>query len=108
MISWFSTPFNSTILIVLAIGYHLVASVTRYDIRLLLSHKNDSETPEKKILPKWIGLLHWIEGILLVAMLLLNWKFALITWLIKAVFQALMILDFICFLIITTLNLRRD
>ena len=106
MMSWFNTPFNSGILIVFVIAYNIVAAINNYDIRLIRDKKAET-FPTIKTLPKWIRYARWMEPGLFFIMLLLNWKFALIPWIIKAILQALLILEFIGYIILYPFNFRR-
>jgi hypothetical protein len=107
MISWFNTPFSSTILIVLAIIYQIIASVTLYDISFRLSYKTSARTNNLKPIPVSFLLLHWTETVMFILLFLLNWKFAIITWLIKSLLQALYILEFIGYIILYSFSRRR-
>lgn len=107
MMSWFNTPFNSAILIVFVIAYNIVAAINNYDIRMLRDKKNGTFAEDDKILPKWTRYARWMESIIFFIMLLLNWKFALIAWIIKAFLQALLVLEFIGYIILYPFNLKR-
>lgn len=107
MISWFNTPFNSAILIAFVIIYNLIAAINNYDIRLLRDKKNENFPAGPQILPKWIRSARWVEPILFLIMLLLNWKFVLIAWIVKAILQALLVLEFIGYVILSAFNFKR-
>ena len=107
MISWFNTPFNSAILIVFVIAYNIVAAVNNYDIRVLRDKKSENFPNDTKMPPTWFRYTRWMEPILFFIMLLLNWKFALIAWIVKAILQALLVLEFIGYVILYPFNLRR-
>ncbi len=107
MISWFNTPFNSATLIAFVIIYNIVAAINNYDIRLLRDKKNENFSAGPQALPKWIRNARWVEPVLFLIILLLNWKFALISWIVKAVLQALLVLEFIGYIILSAFNLKR-
>lgn len=95
MITFFNTPPNSTLLIILVILYGVIASITTFDIRLIQAHKNGTLPPDEKLLPTWTGIFHWLEWIILISMILLNWKFGLIAWGIKFILKVLPVLEII-------------
>lgn len=107
MISWFNTPFNSAILILFVIAYNIVAAINNYDIGLHRDEKNGTFPENTKILPKWIRYTRWMEPLIFFIMLLLNWKFALIACILKAILQALLVLEFIGYIILSSFNFRR-
>ncbi len=107
MMSLFNTPFNSVILIVLVIAYNIVAGINNYDVRLIREKKDEFFLANTKTLPKWIGYIRLLEPIILVVLLFLNWKFALIAYIIKAILQALLVLEFIGYIMLYPFNIKR-
>lgn len=106
MMSWFNISFNSTIFIVLMTAYNAVAAINN-DIRLLRNKKNDTTSPAPNTLPRWTRYMRWTEPAIFFIMLVLNWKFALIAWVTKAILQALLVLELIGYIILYPFNLRR-
>ncbi|HRN70873.1 MAG TPA: hypothetical protein PLS49_06870 [Candidatus Woesebacteria bacterium] len=95
MISFFDTPLNSPILIILIITYGLVASITTFDLRLVQAKKKGLLLEDEPTLPSWIGVFYWIEWIIFIALILLNWKLALIVFAAKFVLKVLPVLEVI-------------
>lgn len=95
MITFFNTPCNSAILIILAVIYGIVASITTFDIRLIQAKRNGTLPPDQPLLPQWTSVFHWMEWIILAIMILLNWKFGLIAWGIRFILKVLPILEII-------------
>lgn len=95
MISFFDTPYNSPVLIGLAIAYGIVASITTFDIRLIQAKKSGLLPADEAILPSWIAIFHWLEWFIFIAMFLLNWKFALIAFVVKFILKVLPVLEII-------------
>ena len=107
MISWFNTPFNSAILIVFVIAYNIVAAVNNYDIRMVKDKKKNIFPSDTKNFPNWIRYMRWLEPLIFFIMLLMNWKCALIAWIIKAILQVLLILELIGYIILYPFHVRR-
>ncbi len=108
MINWFYTPVNTPILVFCFLGYLLCSSVTSYDIHLLKLQKGIESESQNRLLPRWVGLLHWAEVICLLFVLLLNWKFAVVIWIMKSILQALFILELIGYMVLYPFNLSRE
>ena len=107
MISWFNTPFNSTILIVFVIIYNVLGAINNYHRRLIRDKKTQDFSESSVSLPNWSRTAQWLEPVIFIFMLLLNWKFALIACVIKAALQALLVLEFIGYVILSAFNFRR-
>lgn len=95
MISLFGTPYNSPVLIALAIAFGIVASITTLDIRIIQAKKNGTLSADEPLLPKWVSIFHWLEWLIFALMFVLNWKFALIAWGVKFLLKVLPVLEII-------------
>ena len=95
MISFFYTPYNSPILISLAIAYGIVASITIFDFRLIQGKKNGVFPEDVPLLPHWVAHFNLIELLIFVGMVLLNWKFALIIFGVTFLLKVLPVLEII-------------
>jgi hypothetical protein len=108
MINWFNTAPNASVVVIVFVLYLLSAAVTTYDIHLMNLQKNEDGKLDLKMLPRWIGFLHWAESILFLLMVLLNWKFAIVIWILKSILQALFILEVIGYIIIYPFKIAKD
>lgn len=88
-------PYSSFLLIGLAIIYGLVSSITTLDTRLIQAKRKGLLSIDEDKLPNWIGFFYWAEWLILVAMFILNWKFALTVFLIKFILKVLPVLEVI-------------
>ena len=76
----------------MTIIYFLIASITTFDIRIIQAIKQgEDETP----LPQWVAILHWLEWAIWIFIFLLNWKYALIIFVIKFILKVLPVLEII-------------
>lgn len=107
MISWFNTPFNSVFLIVFVIVYNVIAAINNYHIGLLKHKKDGNFVEDVSNLPKWSRNARRVEPVIFMVMLLLNWKLALIAVIVKAALQALLVLEFIGYVISSAFNFKR-
>lgn len=108
MINWFNTAPNAPVIVIICVLYLLSAAVTTYDIHLMNAQKNEDDKLNLKMLPRWIGFLHWGESILFLLMVLLNWKFAIVIWIIKSILQALFILEVVGYIIIYPFKVAKE
>jgi len=72
MVSFFDTPYNSPVIIGLAIAYGIIASITTFDIRLIQAKKSGLLPADETMLPSWVGIFHWLEWIIFIAIFLLT------------------------------------
>jgi hypothetical protein len=94
------------LLVVLTVAYLLVASVTTFDIRLIQAKRTGAVPPDEPLLPSWVGLFHWVQWGLFLALLLLDWKYALAVFGIKFVLKLLPVLETIGNLLLAPLRWR--
>lgn len=93
MIYLFTTPISSSVLIILTALFAVTSAITVFDKRLIQAKKHNPEFAHDQMLPHWVKWVWWVHGILLVAIALLNWKYALVVYLIKFVLSVLPVLE---------------
>jgi len=93
MITLFETPIDSPVLIILTIIYFITSSITTFDKRLIQAVKSGAIPEDEEILPPWIGIISWFHWAIGLAILLLNWKYAIIVFISKFVLSVLPILE---------------
>jgi hypothetical protein len=84
---------SSPLLLGLMVAYLLAASVTAFDVGLLRAKRAGILPPDEPELPKWVAGVYWIEWALIIAILILNWKFGIVLWLLKVILKVLPVLD---------------
>jgi len=85
----------SPLFIGLTVALFISSAITTFDKRLNQA-KAQSELPaEQPTLPGWVSLLYWVNGALIVALLVLNWKYALIVVAVRFVFAVLPVLEIV-------------
>ncbi len=95
MISLFNTPINSPILIVITIIFFITSSITTFDKRLIQAKRNNVQPPNEPMLPTWVGLISWLHWGIGLGILLLNWKYAVLIFIIKFVLSILPVLEIV-------------
>jgi len=105
MVTLFNTPFNSPLLITLIIIYFIISSITTFDIRLIQAKKSGLLTLSEQ-LPKWVAIIHWIEIVILITIILLNWKVAIVVYLVRFVLKVLPVLETIGNIIMSPFKIK--
>jgi len=83
-------PFTSPIYLGLTIVYFLVASIVTFDIRLIQARRQGENYP---ILPSWTGIFGWLQWAIFIVLFVLNWKYALIIFVVKFILKVLPVLE---------------
>ena len=94
MISLPNMSPHSSPLIVITILYFIIVSFTTFDMRLIQAKRAGELLPDEPILPDWTGIFIWIQWGLGIALLIINWKYALSIFLIAFVLKVLPVLEF--------------
>jgi hypothetical protein len=81
------------LIIGLTVAYFILASITTFDIRMIQAKRAGVLPPDEPMLPTWVNLLYWLEWTVFLALLYLNWKYALILFVIKFVLKVLPVLE---------------
>lgn len=82
--------FLSPLYLILIISYFLVASVVTLDIRLVQAKQMGQDFGE---LPPWTFIFSLLQWGLFIALFILNWKHALILFVVKFVLKVLPVLE---------------
>jgi len=93
MITLFNTPINSPIIIALTILYAITSSITTFDIRLIQAKRNGTLPPDEPMLPAWVGLFGWLDWGIAIALIFLNWKYAVVVFIIRFILKVLPVLE---------------
>ncbi len=64
-------------LIILTIAFAITSSITTFDKRLVQAKREGILPPDEPSLPSWVAFIYWIHIGVIIAMLVLNWKYAL-------------------------------
>lgn len=75
--------------------FAITASITAFDTRLIQAKKLGDLPPDEPLLPSWTGLITLLHLGLSLTILLLNWKYALLIFLVQFVLQVLPVLEII-------------
>lgn len=95
----FYTPIDDPALIILTVVFAVTASITTFDKRLLQARKSGVITMHQPILPNWVGVIGWIHWIIGLSILLLNWKYALLVFILKFLLSVLPVLETIGYIL---------
>lgn len=89
----FNTPIQSPIFIALTIAYFFCASITTFDTRIIQAIKGGFLDPNSVKIPKWIGIFVILQWLIFIGLVTLNYKYAIIIFVIKFILKVLPILE---------------
>ena len=89
----FNTPMNSGILISLTVVYFICESISTFDTRIIQAKKSKFLAPDEAKVPNWTGMFAILSWIVFPAIFLLNWKYAILLFVIKFILKVLPVLE---------------
>lgn len=93
MIEQLLEGLNSPLLLVITIIYFIISSITTFGIRITQAKKNGTWDYSEPDLPKWTDSLYILETIILIIILILNWKFGIAIYILKFILKVLPVLE---------------
>jgi len=100
----FNTPIESPIIIIITVVYFFTSSITTFDIRIIRAQK---EGLNEQSLPQWVALLYWLNWIIGLSLLLLNWKYAILVFIIRFIFKVLPVLETVGNILMAPFKIRK-
>jgi hypothetical protein len=72
---------------ILSLLYFIVTAIGTYDVRLIQAKQKKytadvANEAEGLMLPNWVGYIHWVGWIIFGTLLFLNWKFAIVLFIL--------------------------
>lgn len=89
---WFNTPIDSLYIIVITIIYFFTSAIETFDIRIIQAQR---EGINERSLPKWVAYLYWLNWLLALSLILLNWKYAIMVFIIRFILKVLPVLEIV-------------
>jgi len=93
MYTIFATAISSPTILMLTILYAITSSITVFDKRLIQAKRDGTLPPDEPMLPWWVGIIAWADWGIILTLLILNWKFALLLFLVKFILSVLPVLE---------------
>ena len=81
------------LIIGLTVAYFWVASISTLDLRLTQAKRDGTLPPDEPTLPRWVVVFDWLMWGIWLALLYLNWKYALVLFSIKFALKVLPVLE---------------
>ena len=95
MYSLLNSSISSPALIILTILFFITSSITVFDKRHIQARRAGILLPDEPGLPSWIALVWLVHGAVLVAIILLNWKYGIGLFVLKFVLSVLPVLEIV-------------
>jgi len=89
----FNTPINSPLLITITVLFAITSSITVFDKRMIQTKRSGVLPADEPMLPTWVGIIAWIHWGLLLALFILNWKYAIVVYIAKFILSVLPVLE---------------
>ena len=86
---------NSTTIIILTVVYFILSAITTFDIRMIQARRDGTLPPDEQMLPDWAGVFVWINWVVFIVLLFLNWKYAILVFFIRFILKVLPVLEII-------------
>jgi len=93
MIVLFATSITSPIIIALTVLLFITSSITVFDKRLIQFKRLGKVPRNELLLPNWIGAILFLHWMIFISLILLNWKYAIILFVIKYILSVLPVLE---------------
>ncbi len=93
MFEVFEPVTRSPALLALTVAFAITSSITVFDTRLIQAKKAGNLHPDESLLPAWVGIISWMHWGVGLALLILNWKYALAIFVLKFILSVLPVLE---------------
>lgn len=101
----YDVPAVSPVYLTSTVLYFVCASVATFDTRLIQSRWSGIDLGE---LPAWTGLFGWLQWAIFCVLAILNWKVAIILFVLKFVLKVIPVLETVGALIMIPFTKKRD
>jgi len=71
-----------SILTILTIAFVITSSITVFDTALNRAKRRGELPPDEPTPPSWVALIYWVEIGLALALLVINWRYAILVFII--------------------------
>ncbi len=71
---------GSPALLGLSVALFISYSITTLDKRIIQAKRSGALPLNHANLPKWVSIFHFLDWVILISMVILNWKVALFVW----------------------------
>ncbi|MBU1092415.1 hypothetical protein KJ836_01975 [Patescibacteria group bacterium] len=102
----FTTPILSSYLIAATVLFFITSAITVFDTRLTQAKRRGDIPANEQELPKWVGVFYWLHWIIGAAIILLNWKYAIIVFVAKFILSVAPVLEVIGNILMSPLRRR--
>ncbi len=79
----------------LTVACFIAASITTLDLRLMQAKQQGTLPPDQPMLPGWVVAFLWAQWAIFLALLYMNWKYALVLFVVKFILKVLPVLEII-------------
>ncbi|MFC1475666.1 hypothetical protein ACFLQW_01535 [Candidatus Zixiibacteriota bacterium] len=93
-----AAPMNSMLLMAISLVYIIIESIRTYDARLIQAktrgfHSGVASEAGERVLPFWVGYIHFVGYALFIVIIFLNWKYAIALYVFLFLLRVLPVLE---------------
>jgi hypothetical protein len=77
------------IVVILTVVFAITSSITTFDKRLIQARRSGEIPSDEPMLPSWVAFIFWLHYGIMIAILYLNWKYALLLFLVGFIFEVI-------------------
>lgn len=80
---------SSPLIALLTVVFAITSSITTFDKRMIQGKRNGTLPVNEPMLPSWVGVISWLHWIVMLVLLVLNWKYAIAVFIIGFILAVL-------------------
>jgi hypothetical protein len=84
---------DSPLLIGVSVALFFCASISIFDLRIAQGKRAGMIPKDFPELPRWVGIFHLLYWILLITLLVLNWRVGIMVWVVLFILKLLPVLE---------------
>ena len=100
----FNTSIGSPVVIIITVVYFFTSSIEIFDIRITQAQKQGID---EESLPHWVTYLYLLNLVIGLSLILLNWKYAILVFIIRFILKVLPVLETIGNMIMAPFKKRK-
>ena len=107
MYTLFNTSFSSPVVIIITILYFITSAITTFDIRMTQAKRRGDLPQNEPMLPSWINIVFWLDWLFLIILIFLNWKYAILVFIIRFILKVLPVLEIIGNILMSPFKIKK-
>lgn len=98
---------SSPTIAILTIVFAITSSITTFDKRMIQAKRSGTLSANEPMLPSWVGIIGWLHWIVMLALLIVNWRYAMSVFIIGFILAVLPVWETIGNVLMSSFKLKR-